>query len=49
MYKITLENKEKASEQFKLLKALFILQSTDGMEYNFKTIIKILQYFLDMI
>lgn len=39
MYKITLENKEKASEQFKLLKALFILQSTDGMEYNFKTII----------
>ena len=39
MYKITLENKEKASEQFKLLKALFILQSTDGTEYNFKTII----------
>ena len=39
MYKITLENKEKASEQFKLLKALFILQSTDGMKYNFKTII----------
>lgn len=39
IYKITLENKEKASEQFKLLKALFILQSTDGMEYSFKAII----------
>lgn len=39
LYKITLENKEDAQEKFKLLKALFILQSNDEMEYDFKTII----------
>ena len=39
LYKITLENKQDAQEKFKLLKALFILQSNDEMEYDFKTII----------
>lgn len=39
MYKITMPDKQKANEEFKLIKALFILQSTDGMEYNFKAII----------
>ena len=39
LYKIDLNNKEEAQEFFKLIKALFILQSNDEMEYNFKTII----------
>ncbi len=36
IYKITLKDKEEAVKKFKLLKALFILQSTDGTGYNFK-------------
>ena len=39
LYKISLKDKKEAAEKFKLLKALFILQSTDESEYNFKTII----------
>lgn len=39
MYKISLTNTKEAAEKFKLIKALFILQSTDEEEYNFKTII----------
>ena len=39
LYKISLKDKKEASEKFKLLKALFILQSTDESEYNFRTII----------
>lgn len=39
MYKITLKNKEEAQKVFKLIKALFILESNDEYEYNFKTLI----------
>lgn len=39
LYKISIKDKEEAQKQFKLLKALFILESTDEMEYNFKTIV----------
>lgn len=39
LYKITLTSKEEAGEKFKLIKALFILQSTIEMGYNFKVII----------
>lgn len=39
LYKIILKNEQEAQEKFKLLKALFILQSNDKMEYDFKTII----------
>lgn len=38
-YKITLENKEQAQNEFKLIKALFILQTYDEELYNFKTTI----------
>lgn len=38
-YKITLENKEQAQNEFKLIKALFILQTYDEDLYNFKTTI----------
>ena len=36
LYKITLNSKEEAQEQFKLIKALFILQSNMEQEYQFK-------------
>jgi len=39
LYKISLENKKEAGEIFKLIKALFILQSNDDMDYELKTII----------
>ena len=38
-YKITLEDKEQAQNEFKLIKALFILQTYDEDLYNFKTTI----------
>lgn len=38
-YKITLKDKEEAQKFFKLIKALFILESNDEYEYNFKTLI----------
>ena len=37
LYKIILKNKEEAQKQFKLIKALFILQSNMEQEYKFKT------------
>ena len=39
IYKISLRNKEEGQNIFKLIKALFILQSNDEMEYDFKTVI----------
>ena len=36
-YKISLENKEEAQNEYKLIKALFILQSYDEELYDFKT------------
>ena len=39
LYKLILNNKKEAEKQFKLLKALFILQSNDEMEYDFKPIV----------
>lgn len=39
IYKISLENKKQADEQFKLIKALFILGSHNEGEYEFKTMI----------
>lgn len=39
IYKIVLEDKKLAQEQFNLIKALFILQSHNESEYKFKTII----------
>ena len=36
IYKITLYNKEEAQEYYKLLKALFILQTYDDQAYHFK-------------
>lgn len=39
LYKISLENKQEAEKTFKLIKALFILESNDEMEYKFKPII----------
>ena len=38
-YKISLQDKEKAGEIFKLIKALFILQSNKEMEYDFKVVV----------
>ena len=38
-YKIILKDKKQADETFKLIKALFILQSNEEMEYDFKAII----------
>ena len=38
-YKITLNSNEEAQKFFKLIKALFILQSNDEFEYDFKPII----------
>jgi len=38
-YKIKLDNKKEAVETYKLIKALFILQSEMSHEYNFKTAI----------
>ena len=38
-YKICLENKDEADKVFKLIKALFILQSNEEMEYDFKPIV----------
>lgn len=37
LYKIVLKDKEEAQKKFKLLKAIFILQSNMEQEYNFKT------------
>lgn len=37
IYKIVFNNKEQAQEEFKLIKALFILQSNMEQEYKFKT------------
>lgn len=39
IYKITLQDKEEAGKVFKLIKALFILESNEEYEYNFKTLI----------
>lgn len=39
IYKITLKDKEEAGKVFKLIKALFILESNEEYEYNFKTLI----------
>lgn len=39
IYKITLNSQEEAQNKFKLIKALFILQSSEEYEYNFKTLI----------
>lgn len=38
-YKISLKNKEEAGEFYKLIKALFILESNDEMQYDFKPIL----------
>ena len=37
LYKIVFKTKEEAQKEFKLIKALFILQSNMEQEYNFKT------------
>lgn len=37
LYKISLKNREQAQEEFKIIKALFILQSNMEQEYKFKT------------
>lgn len=39
IYKITLKDKEETGKVFKLIKALFILESNDEYEYKFKTLI----------
>ena len=39
LYKITLDDKQKAEQEYKLIKALFILQAYNENEYKFKTII----------
>ena len=39
IYKITLKNEKEAQETFKLIKALFILQSTEEIGYDFKAIV----------
>ena len=38
-YKISLKNKEEAKEFYNLTKALFILQSNDEMQYDFKPVL----------
>lgn len=39
IYKITLKDKEETGKVFKLIKALFILESNEEYEYNFRTLI----------
>lgn len=39
IYKTVIDNKEEASKEFKLIKALFIIQSNMEQEYKFKTAI----------